>query len=72
MNFGAFIFLGPLILLIDTMADIYYFWILMFKTKMQQIIIEREKSTINHRSLRQLMGISKGFSESKIKSAHSS
>ena len=72
MNFGAFIFLGPLILLIDTMADIYYFWILMFKTKMQQIIIEREKSTINHRSLRQLMGISKGLNESKIKSVHSS
>lgn len=71
MNLGLFILVGPLILLLDTFADVYYFWQVMFKTKMKQIIIEREKSTINHKSLRQLMGLTKVFSENKIKSAHS-
>ena len=52
MNLGLFILAGPLILLLDTFADVYYFWQVMFKTKMKQIIIEREKSTINHKSLR--------------------
>lgn len=71
MNLGLFILFGPLILALDTFADVYFFWQVMFKTKMKQIIIEREKSTINHKSLRQLMGLTKIFSENKIKSAHS-
>lgn len=45
---------------------------MMFKTKMKQIIIEREKSTVDHKSLRSLMGLTKVFSENKIKTAHSS
>jgi hypothetical protein len=31
-NLGAFIVLGPLILVFDTCADSFYFWQMMFKT----------------------------------------
>jgi hypothetical protein len=72
MNLGLFAILGPVILVFDCFADIYFFWMVMFKTKMKQIIIEREKSTIDHKSLRTLMGLSKVFNENKIKTAHSS
>ena len=44
---------------------------MMFKVKMKQIIIEREKSTVDHKTLRTLMGYSKVFSENKIKTASS-
>jgi len=71
MNLVVFALLGPVILIINCFADIYYFWSVMFKTKMKQIIIEREKSTIDHKSLRTLMGLSKVFTENKIKTAHS-
>lgn len=72
MNLVLFILAGPVILALDSLADIYYFWCVMFKNKMKQIIIEREKSTIDHKSLRTLMGLTKVFGENKIKSAHSS
>jgi hypothetical protein len=71
MNLVLFALLGPVILVVDSVVDIYYFWTVMFKTKMKQIIIEREKSSIDHKSLRTLMGLSKVFSENKIKTAHS-
>jgi len=71
MNLVLFALLGPVILVVDSVVDIYYFWTVMFKTKMKQIIIEREKSSIDHKSLRTLMGLSKVFSENNIKTAHS-
>jgi len=71
-NLGLFALFGPIILAINSFVDVYYFWSVMFKEKMKQIIIEREKSTIDHRSLRTLMGLSKVFTENKIKTAHSS
>ena len=71
-NLVLFALIGPVILVLDCLADVYYFWVIMFKTKMKQIIIEREKSTVDHKTLRTLMGYSKVFSENKIKTAHSS
>lgn len=71
-NLLVFVVAGPLILLLDTFTDFYYFWQVMFKTKLRQIIIERELSTVDHKSLRSLMGNSKIFSDNKIKTAHSS
>ena len=71
-NLVLFALFGPAILVLDCFADIYYFWMVMFKTKMKQIIIEKEKSTVDHKTLRTIMGYSKLFSENKIKTAHSS
>ena len=70
MNLVLFAIFGPVILFFDTLADLYYFWLMMFKVKLKQIIIEREKSTVDHKSLRTLMGLTKIFSENKIKTAN--
>jgi hypothetical protein len=61
MNLGVFALLGPVVLTLDIFADSYYFWIMMFRSKLKQIIIEREKSTVDHRSIRTLMSLSKTF-----------
>ena len=40
----SFILTGPVILVLDTIADFYYFWINNFRTDLKVIIITREAS----------------------------
>ena len=68
LNFGVFIPFGIPILLLDTFADMYYFWKNNFRTNLQKIIIPREESTVSHKSLREIMSLSRHFHDRKIKS----
>ena len=40
----SFILTGPLILVLDTITDVYYFWMNNFRTDLKVIIITREAS----------------------------
>ena len=71
MNLIIFIPMGAPILCFDLLADCYYFWVNCFRTKLSVIIIEKEKTTINHRTIRELMMLCEKYSANKIKSAHS-
>lgn len=48
--------LGMVILGLDLVADMYYFWVNSFRDgkEMKQIIIEKEKSVITHKSIREI------------------
>lgn len=72
LNAGLFFFFGPLILFIDLMADMFYFWVYNFRTDLHKIIIEKEQSSITHRSLKEIMNICTKYSESKIKTTYTS
>jgi hypothetical protein len=72
MNVFIFIPFGPIILLCDALADLYYFWINNFRTNLKKIIIEREKTTVTHYSIKEFHQILSNFQKSKIKSAFSS
>ena len=70
LNFGLFVPFGIPILIFDTIADLVYFWKNNFRTDLQKIIIQRENSTISHKSLREIMNICQQFSDMKIKSVN--
>jgi len=67
MNYGFFVF-GFIYLFLDLFADVYYFWLNNFRTGLKKIIIEVEDSTLSHKSLREIEGISRRYSKNKIKS----
>lgn len=71
LNAVLFVPFGPLILLMDLVADMYYFWVNNFRVDLQKIIIEKEKSTVSHRSLKEIINICNKYSENKIKSTYS-
>lgn len=58
---------------LDAVVDIYYFWVNNFRMSegLKVIIIEKEKSTISHHSIREVMNMCVKYGQSKIKSAHS-
>ena len=72
MNYFIFIPLGAPILFFDTLVDLLYFWINNFRTNLKKIIIEKDKSTVSHRSLKEIMNICDNFKELKIKTIHTS
>ena len=61
MNVYIFIPFGPVILLFDVIADLYYFWVNNYRQDLQKIIIEREKTTVNHHSLKEFIQAMKNF-----------
>lgn len=68
----AFIFLGPIILELDFLADCFYFWKNNFRTELKEIIIPKDKSLISHDSIREYNLLSEKYIENKIKSANTS
>ena len=72
LNAGLFLAFGPLILFLDLMADMFYFWVYNFRIDLHKIIIEKEQSSVTHRSLKEIMNISNKYSENKIKTAYTS
>lgn len=70
MNVYIFIPFGPAILLFDVIADLYYFWINNFRLNLKKIIIEREKTTVTHHSLKEFVQALRNFQNQKIKSSH--
>jgi len=71
INLVIFVVFGVAILDLDLMADIYYFWKNCFRDKLSVIIIEREKTTVVHQTIRELTMLCEKYSSKKIKSAHS-
>ena len=69
MNVYLFIPFGPVILLFDFFADLYYFWKNNFRTDLKKIIIEKEKTTVTHVSLKEFHQILANFQKAKIKSS---
>ena len=59
---------GPVILFLDIMADGFYFWENNFRTGLNKIVVQHEKSRITNRTLKEVTLVCKQFTESKIKS----
>lgn len=55
MNVFIFIPFGIPILCLDCIADLYYFWVNNFKQNLRKIIIEREKTTVTHFSIKEII-----------------
>ena len=68
LNVYLFIPFGIPILLLDFIADIIYFWKNNFRVNLRKIIIEKERSKLNHRTLREFMTLCKSLTDRKIKS----
>ena len=71
LNSVMFLFFGPLILILDLLADMFYFWVYNFRLDLHKIIIEKEQSSVTHRSLKEIINICTKYSESKIKTTYS-
>lgn len=61
MNNFAFIFFGPIILELDFLADLVYFWKNNFRIELKEIIIPKDKSLISHNSIREYMAIGEKY-----------
>ena len=72
LNSVLFIVIGPIILFFDLIVDMVYFWIYNYRRNLQKIIIEKEKSTVSHRSLKEIIHICNKYSNKKIKTTHTS
>ena len=64
----SFFIIGPVILVFDVIADLYYFWLNNFRQNLLQNIIAKEISQVTHKSLRELDYYSKFMILNKIKS----
>ena len=63
-----FILFGPLILTLDVLSDLNYFWKNNFRTELKMNIIVKEDSRLTHASLRDLDRYSYKMGSNKIKS----
>jgi hypothetical protein len=72
MNNLVFLPLGPVILLLDCIADLYYFWMNNFRHTegLKQIIIAKDKSYISHHSIKDIISLCRKYIVNKIKSTH--
>ena len=70
LNNLLFFPLGLGILVGDMVSDIFYFWKNNFRPhdQLKQIIIAKEKSTVDHSSLREIMNLCRLYEMNKIKS----
>ena len=71
LNVYLFIPFGVPILLFDFVADLFYFWKNNFRVHLKKIIIERERSKLNHKTLRDVMKLCENLTSRKIKSIKS-
>jgi len=71
LNVYLFIPFGVPILLFDFLADLFYFWKNNFRVHLKKIIIERERSKLNHKTLRDVMKLCENLTNRKIKSIKS-
>jgi hypothetical protein len=53
----GFLFFGMLVLMLNLLADFYYFWQNNFRSNLKKIIIERDKSTLTNQSIRDIVNL---------------
>jgi hypothetical protein len=70
LNIGIFIPLGLPIMVLNSLMDIYYFWMNNFRTDLKKIIILQDESTVSHESIKDLLNTYDFYRMNKIKSAH--
>lgn len=63
-----FIFCGLPILILDFIADQYYFWVNNFRTNLKLTVISRKKSNIKYDSVKEIMCFFEQLKNNKIKS----
>ena len=61
---------GFVYLILDLIADIYYFWKNNFRLELKKIIIDRDNTMLSHQSLREIDSMCRKFATNKIKSVH--
>ena len=71
VNVYLFIPFGIPILLFDFVADIFYFWKNNFKLHLKKIIIERTRTELNHKALKDFMKLCENLTNQGIKSIKS-
>ena len=64
----VFCFFGPVILLLDLFADAYYFWANNFRTGLNKIVVQHDKSSITNHTLKMVTLSCRHFADNKIKS----
>jgi len=67
-----FCFFGLIILVLDTLTDVFYFWKNNFRQDLQKIIIFEELSQVDHRSYKQLQIAINRMQSNKIQSGYAS
>lgn len=68
IDFTVYAFLGIPLLIMCMFSDFYYFWANNFRSNLKKIIIERNKSTLSNKTLRQIKDYCAYYSYMKIKS----
>lgn len=67
----GFLFFGMLVLMLNLLADFYYFWQNNFRSNLKKIIIERDKSTLTNQSIRDIVNLCSKYQGQKIRSVYS-
>jgi len=69
--FLGFLIFGLFILGLNLLADFYYFWKNNFRTKLNKIIIEKQKSTLTSLSIKDIVNLCSKYKDQKIRSVYS-
>lgn len=69
--FLTFVVLGVPSLSLNLISDFFYFWANNFRSNLKKIIIEKNKSTLSHDSVREIKMQCAKYGETKIKSVYS-
>jgi len=58
----VFLAVGLPILVLNLLADFYYFWMNNFRSNLKKIIIDKEKSTLTNQSIRDIVNLCSKYS----------
>ena len=50
-----FVILGPVILVLNTIVDSYYFWMNNFRSDLEKCVIKKHKIQLSHKSIKMLL-----------------
>lgn len=67
----GFLILGIPSLTLNLISDFFYFWANNFRSNLRKIVIEKDDSTLNHDSVREIKMQCSKYSAKKIKSVYS-
>lgn len=70
VHFIVFFSFGTGIMLLTFLADCYYFWANMFRSKLKKIVIERDPSTITMSSIKKIKLLAAKYYFNRIKAVY--